>query len=488
MKTQDTNTTGAAMASSPPTRSKGNRWFAGIGALIVVALVVGLSVAVFAQLGQRHGGHGAGVQAPPSGQWVDVLNGYTLTSLAAARSDSAVLYACATRSGLDRASNEMNFTVLRSSDFGSHWQDLSSKVVLSAKCQLAINPGDSNDVYAVGAPSNAQSPDALQHTTDGGQTWTTIQPTLHVPGIQSPVAWHIQQISIEGGRLFGLQWVFQGGPQPNASLQPQVSFQFPRLVTSVDGGHTWTALNNQFGTTKQGVRNYVVDSSHPSTIYALVGGFLLPVQPPIVRQGGGPMLADGYGGVDELYKTTDGGATWHLLLKGLPFASQVYLAIGKPDLVYVGGSIGPLPLNRTEPNNPIAAVGAFLLQVSSDSGTTWHTVPPAPGVTSVQGWFVSSDGQVYAYTANGGAPGGQPTAVSGTAVPSVSTPGTSYITTAPSSSIQRYDPATNKWSAVTNPPTSGTFLAVTPVDANGGAVLWFMGTSNGKAALYRYVV
>src|SRR6266567_1219251 len=51
MKTQDTDTTGAAMVSPPPARSKGNRWFAGIGALIVVTLVVGLSVAVFAQLG-----------------------------------------------------------------------------------------------------------------------------------------------------------------------------------------------------------------------------------------------------------------------------------------------------------------------------------------------------------------------------------------------------------------------------------------------------
>jgi hypothetical protein len=141
---------------------------------------------------------------------------------------------------------------------------------------------------------------------------------------------------------------------------------------------------------------------------------------------------------------------------------------------------------------------------------------------SIQNWFVSSVGQVYTsptipYSI-------QPTAIPGTIVPSTPLPipkgssqsgiqGTSsvgadlsrpsliyqpaslvninpqVIQFASSQFIRRYDPNTTSWSNVTEPPTTGFLLQLTPVQSSSGAVLWFVGTGdNGKETLYRYVV
>lgn len=53
--------------------------------------------------------------------------------------------------------------------------------------------------------------------------------------------------------------------------------------------------------------------------------------------------------------------------------------------------------------------------------------------------------------------------------------------------IWLYNPVTDTWSKITQAPLVGLFLATTPADANGTAVLWFMSAS-GRATLYRYVV
>jgi hypothetical protein len=55
--------------------------------------------------------------------------------------------------------------------------------------------------------------------------------------------------------------------------------------------------------------------------------------------------------------------------------------------------------------------------------------------------------------------------------------------------IRRYDPTTNSWNNVTNPPTTGFMLQLTPAQSSSGAVLWFVGMgNNGGESLYRYVV
>jgi hypothetical protein len=131
-------------------------WLSGLGAVLVVILVVGASAFVFAQLSQhRQGGERAG--NPAAGKWTQVLSGYSVSSVVAADNAPAVLYACAWRaqpntpvppeqSGTGNAA----YTVLKSTDDGTHWQDVGSKAGLGGSCQVAVNPADSNELFAAG--------------------------------------------------------------------------------------------------------------------------------------------------------------------------------------------------------------------------------------------------------------------------------------------------------------------------------------------------
>src|SRR5437667_12910182 len=90
-----TGSAGQQIVPSIPDRPNRNCCLAGIGAIIVVVLLVGLSALVFAQLRQHQAGQTS--PTPPTAQWKQVLKGYTLISLIATRNDPAIVYACAIR-------------------------------------------------------------------------------------------------------------------------------------------------------------------------------------------------------------------------------------------------------------------------------------------------------------------------------------------------------------------------------------------------------
>ncbi|MDQ2907497.1 MAG: hypothetical protein M3Y81_28645 [Chloroflexota bacterium] len=513
MKTQHRDRVEAG--SMPATGTRRGRWFAGLGAVVLVLLVVGVSALVFAQWGHQL----AAKQAPPSGKWVQVHSGYSLSAPVAAPSDPATLYMCAMPNGQNGQSNA---TLLRSTDFGTHWQDIGGQANIGNSCQVAVNPVNSHDVYVVSGPAAASSGKPalteLKHTSDGGQTWATVLPALAGAAKQSAYPWSVQQLSFAGDRLFGLQWTPQIITPPTAqSRMPARSMPLARLVMSADGGHTWTVLDSKFAATRVGVRSYAVDPSNPSTIYDLVGQPLFPIGPPVVEPNDVLPAPGMLGG--ELYKTTDGGKTWNLLLKQVPFGYTVQLASAHPNMLYVGGSLRLMPMAAQSPRiaepqtNVPVALGSFLMHVSSDGGATWHDAPTLPQPASVQSWFVAPNGAVYAHTGGlptGPFPGrGQATPITGTVVPSGSKNGgvpgapshNTYVppanAVAPGSIpaqaqgtpvIQRYDPATSKWSELVKSPGMGTLLAVTPGSTESSPVLWFIAYANNAVALYRYIV
>ena len=519
MKIQDTGSAGQQVIPSIPARPKRNRWLAGIGAIIVVVLLVGLSALVFAQLRQHQAGQTS--PTPPTAHWKQVLKGYTLTSLIAARSDPAIVYACTVRETPNASpqSKTSAITILRSADFGDHWQDIGGNAVAGDTCQLAVNSVNSNDIYAVTYGNNAQNPALLKHSQDGGKTWETILPVMHVSSLQTPVQWAIQQMQVEGNRLFGIQWIVPRalpvGPPIHSIPYP---YLVPRLATSVDGGHNWTIIDNQFATQRLGVHSYAVDSNNSNTIYDLIGSSLLPINLREVPTYD-PLPIIGIN--QELFKTTDGGTTWQSVLKNIPYASQVQLATSHPQVIYVGGAIGPLPLIPGAPQQSYSVtIGSFHLQMSTNGGSTWQNVSIPSDMQSIQNWFVSPVGQVYASPTIPFS--SQPTVIPGTIQQSTHVPfptanpqsdvsspvgadssrpspiyrpsslvaiHTQTLPVALSQFIRRYDPNTNSWSNVTSPPTPGFMLQLTPVQSNTGVVLWFAGlAANGEVILYRYVV
>jgi hypothetical protein len=519
MRMHETGSAGQQVTPSLPDRPKRNRWLAGIGAIIVVVLLVGLSALLFVQLRQHQAVQTS--PTPPPGQWKQVLKGYTLISLSAARSDPAIVYACALRETPNSSPQTTTspITILRSADFGDHWQDIGRGVVAGGICQLAVNSANSNDIYAVSSENNKLNPAQLKHSQDGGKTWETILPLIHVSSLQAPVQWAIQQMQVDGNHLFGIQWIMPRALPVGPPIKA-IPYLVPRLATSVDGGHNWTIIDNQFATQRLGVHSYAVDPNNPNTIYDLIGSTLLPINLRSLPTYD-PLPIIGIN--QELYKTTDGGETWHSVLKNIPYASQVQLAAGNPQVMYVGGTLGPLPLQSGVPQKSYPVeIGSYHLQMSTNAGSNWQNVAIPSNMQSIQNWFVSSKGQVYASPTI--PVSSQPTAIPGTVVPSTPVPlptvnpqsglqGTPsvgadlsrlspmyrpasvvsvYNLTLPVTSsqfIRLYDPITNSWSNVTRPPTAGFMLQLTPVQSSGGAVLWFVGMGDkGGETLYRYVV
>lgn len=190
-----------APPSPPPMRPKSKRWLVVlISALIVLLLAASVGAIVLTRLGQQ-----PIAQTPtpnptttspaptstiqptplPVGQWVQVLTGYHVTRLSAAPSSPHVLYACAVPPGFPIEYRSVQ-TVLRSADFGATWQDIGSRAQMSRDCELAINPTDSYEMY-VATSSNPPADKAvpsyvLEHTSNGGDSWETIHPTVEVSG------------------------------------------------------------------------------------------------------------------------------------------------------------------------------------------------------------------------------------------------------------------------------------------------------------------
>lgn len=456
MKTQETDIVGVQK-----TPKKGHTWGRSIGGLIVVALIISASVLVFTQLEQHSG---KATQQAASGKWVEVLNGYNVASLIAAPNNSLVIYACASHEG---------YTLLRSTDGGTHWQESGKNIGILGSCQFAINPVDSNDLYIVSRsetpPNKSIFSEVLKHSTNGGQTWTTIVPKLSVPGLSSPIEWNVQRLTMQGKHLFGLQ------PIPLGTLQRQpggilpVHFALSRLITSADGGQTWTVLDERFQSAALEVRDYAVDPSNANTLYELVGRLLsgtvpggsqlAPTSAPFVAPSG----PDG-----DLYKSTDAGAHWQLVLKDLPPGSEVQLAPGQSATLYAGGTVLPLPAgaNRSGSSfqgsslSSLGDIGSFHLHRSSDGGATWQEIPSLPAGTFVQTWFVGSGGEVFGLS-------------DGSARKHI---------------IRSYDPASKTWSGINPPQPSGSLLAVTTSKVASGVALWFQTSIGGQVVLYRYIM
>lgn len=506
MQTQHKNSIDSQENRSLAEPRKSRKWLAGLSAFMVVLLVVGVSIFVFAAAGQHQGS-----QHPPTGQWKQVQSGYLFLSMQAAPSNPALLYACATTSTAVSNIQGPGDTILRSADFGDHWQNIGANATLGSYCELAVNPTNENDIYVISTNAASQTNAILKRSTDGGQTWTTITPVfsppLRVQGTSTALPWFAQQLRYDGHSLYGVQWILTA---PAIHAQPP-SFinRLPRLVTSADGGRTWSIIDGQFTAKGLGTQAYTLDPAHPGTIYEIAGRPWFPVEiAPVPTNDTLPIF-----GIDQqLFKSTDNGANWQSLLTGLPYGSQVQLASANPQIVYVGGIRGPLPLipryqpGQGTPYQPASITRLFNLQVSTNGGTSWQQVGAAPNEQVIQGWFVSANGHVFTSpTVTSSSPGVGSTAVSGTAIVGTAIPGTRVFGTplpvTPSTGglpdiqstmpvshpgIQRYDLASHTWVQVTTSPADGRLLQVTPADIHGGAILWYVGLQGTHYTLYRY--
>lgn len=177
---------------------------------------------------------------------------------------------------------------------------------------VVVDPRDSNVVWlGTGENANQRSVsfgDGVYKSLDAGKTWTRM-------GLAN--AEHIQNIVVDP-RNSNVVYVTAIGPLWAAGGDRG-------LYKTTDGGQTWKAVLTISPDT--GVTDMVMDPKKPDVIYAAAYQRRRAVGQLI---GGGPESA--------IYKSTDGGAKWTKLTKGLPTVEMGRVGLGinwrNPNIVY----------------------------------------------------------------------------------------------------------------------------------------------------------
>jgi photosystem II stability/assembly factor-like uncharacterized protein len=180
-----------------------------------------------------------------------------------------------------------------------------------------------------------------------------------------------------------------------------------------------------------GGSDVVIDPSSPDTVYASMWE---------VREGPWEDNNEFNGSGGGLFKSTDGGSTWHPLINGLPKdLAQVYVAIAPSNsrriyatLAAASGKLnvfrsddagdswtqitddprpagriggGDLPIPRVDPKNPdLVYVVSTVTMRSSDGGKTWMSFRGAPGGDDYQNlWINPNNGNIILIVSDQGA-------------------------------------------------------------------------------------
>src|SRR5579863_9716726 len=225
--------------------------------------------------------------------------------------------------------------VWKTTNNGTTWEPIFDKEAVPTIGDIAIAPSDPSVVWVgSGEPNNRQSSswgDGIYKSTDGGKTWRNmgLAETRHI----GRVVVNPKNPDVVYVAALGHLW----GPNPERGV-----------YKTSDGGKNWSQVLKISHDT--GVSDIAMDPESPDTLYAAA-----------YQRRRTPFGFNGGGSEGGIYKTTDGGATWKKLMKGLPYEN--------------GGETGRIGLDiyRKDPNIVYALVqhekgGTFR---SEDKGETW---------------------------------------------------------------------------------------------------------------------
>lgn len=217
-------------------------------------------------------------------------------------------------------------------------------------CCVVVDPNDSNVLWlGTGENSNPRAAmygDGLYKSTDAGETWSHI-------GLESSE--HIGEIIVDP-RNSNTVFVASQGPLWSSGGDRGV-------FKTIDGGKTWKNVLTVSADT--GANGLVMDPVNPDVMYATTwqrrrstGQFV----------GGGPESG--------VYKSSNGGATWTKLAKGLPSGDMGRIAIAidgkvKPSRVY-------LLANAASRASQTAGKNESGFYRSDDAGLTFRRMEPDP--------------------------------------------------------------------------------------------------------------
>ncbi len=234
-----------------------------------------------------------------------------------------------------------NGGVWKTTDAGRVWTPIFDGQATQSIGAIALAPSDPNVLY-VGSGEGLQRPDlsvgdGIYRSTDGGKTWRHL-------GLRDG-----QQISAlavhprDPRRVFAAVLGHPYGPNVERGL-----------FRSKDGGETWEKVLYRDEDT--GAVAVVLDPKNPEVVYADLWS---------ARQAPWEIGASFNGPGSGLYKSTDGGATWNRLERGLPTNAQ---GLGR-----IGIAVAPSDSNRLYAQVDAAPAHGGTYR-SDDAGASWSRV------------------------------------------------------------------------------------------------------------------
>jgi len=311
---------------------------------------------------------------------------------------------------------QVNGGVWKTDDYGRTWNPIFDDQPTQSIGAIAVAPSDPNIIY-VGSGEGLHRPDlsvgnGIYKSIDAGKTWTHLG---LVDGQQIPA---LAVDPRDPNRVFAAVLGHPYGPSEERGI-----------YRSTDGGQTWQRVISKDENT--GGSDVEIDPSNPDVVYASMWE---------AREGpweDGNEFNDTGGG---LFKSTDGGSTWHPLTNGLPKdLAQIYVAIAPSDprrlyatVAAASGKLGvyrsddagdswaqitndPRPAGRigggdlsipkVDPKNPdIVIVVSTVTMRSTDGGKTWSGFRGAPGGDDYQNlWINPNNGNIMLIVSDQGA-------------------------------------------------------------------------------------
>jgi len=324
----------------------------------------------------------------------------------------------------------VNGGVWKSDDHGRTWTPIFEQAPSQSVGAIAVAPSDPNIIY-VASGEGLHRPDlsvgnGIYKSTDAGKTWTHLglRDGQQIPALVVDPR--------DPNKLFAAVLGHPYGPNEERGI-----------FRSTDGGNTWQKVLYKDENT--GGSDVEMEPSNPDVLYASLWD---------IREGPWEDNNQFQGTGGGLFKSTDGGGTWHALKNGLPdnlTQINVAIAASQPNRLYatvattekgeygsaaglgvyrsddagenwhvattdarpamrIGG--GDLSILRVDPKNPDVVYSVSIVVVrSTDGGKTWTSIRGAPGGDDYQNlWInpvdpnivlvVSDQGAIV--TANGG--------------------------------------------------------------------------------------
>ena len=284
----------------------------------------------------------------------------------------------AAASGVKGRPNEFYFGsvnggVWKTTDGGRVWRPVFDGQGAASVGALAVSPSAPDVVYVGTGESTLRDScgygDGVYKSTDAGRTWTHLglEATQHIGKIavdpRNPDVVFVAAI----GHLYA----------PNADRG---------VFRSRDGGRTWEKV--LFKDDNTGAVEVVIDPTNPRVIYA---GLWNTRRPPWYTYG--PTNGPGGG----IFKSTDGGTTWHQLTAGLPAEgigrTGIAVSPSQPRRLYaVVDCLVPDPQAPAPPaaqggfGGPQAPPGQGGFFRSDDAGATWRRVSSDQALWG-RGWY-----------------------------------------------------------------------------------------------------